>query len=82
MLAAHRSSLDMNETFEACLWAACTCAIWGLMRFGEVSVARPTDFNPLRYATRADITRRCDSCGKPYAMIKIRLASAKTAAHW
>ncbi|KAJ7126510.1 hypothetical protein C8R43DRAFT_897721 [Mycena crocata] len=31
-------TLDLNDPFDACIWAMATCAFWGMMRFGEASV--------------------------------------------
>ncbi|KAJ7225228.1 hypothetical protein B0H12DRAFT_1002157, partial [Mycena haematopus] len=38
MMRALRAVLDLDDPFDACTWAMATCAFWGMMRFGEVSV--------------------------------------------
>jgi hypothetical protein len=46
MMRALRLSLDLSNSFDACVWAACCCAFWGLMRFGEVTVRSRAAFSP------------------------------------
>jgi len=31
-------SLDLNSSFDACIWVIATCAFWGMMRSGEATV--------------------------------------------
>ncbi|KAL6302380.1 hypothetical protein BKA93DRAFT_736848, partial [Sparassis latifolia] len=37
MLLALKAILDLFNSFDACVWAAASCAFWGMMRFSEVS---------------------------------------------
>ncbi|KIP03135.1 hypothetical protein PHLGIDRAFT_78049 [Phlebiopsis gigantea 11061_1 CR5-6] len=79
MLATLRSELDLTDPFDACVWAMASCAFWGLMRFGEVSVKSLRDFDPSRHLTRANAHFGHDTDGKPY--FRLDLPSAKTAKH-
>ncbi|RDX47953.1 hypothetical protein OH76DRAFT_1305556, partial [Lentinus brumalis] len=38
MLGALKSSLNLSNPFEACIWAIASSAFWGLLRFGEATV--------------------------------------------
>ncbi|KAF9010486.1 hypothetical protein BDQ17DRAFT_1177470, partial [Cyathus striatus] len=38
MLKVLKSSLVLAQPYHACIWAAATCAFWGIMWFGEVTV--------------------------------------------
>ncbi|KAI1784607.1 hypothetical protein LXA43DRAFT_901278 [Ganoderma leucocontextum] len=69
MLSLLRSVLRMDDPFEAC--------VWGMMRFGEVSVNARSDFSPLKHLCRKDVVFRSDLDGRPYA--KLLLPAAKTA---
>ncbi|KAJ7834446.1 hypothetical protein B0H14DRAFT_2363800, partial [Mycena olivaceomarginata] len=43
MMRALRIVLNLNDPFDACVWAMASCAFRGMMRFGEVSVtSRPS----------------------------------------
>ena len=77
MLFTLKSALDLSNPFDACLWAQATCAFFGLMRFGEVSVSSRAAFDPIKHLTRKDLTFATDLNGRPYA--RLRLPSAKTA---
>lgn len=77
MLASLKSTLDLDKPFDACLWAMSSCAFWGMMRFGEVSVPSRPKFNPSLHLTRKDAVFGYDLDGRPYA--KLLLPSAKTA---
>ncbi|KAF5382385.1 hypothetical protein D9757_009774 [Collybiopsis confluens] len=77
MMRALLLSLNLEDGFDACLWAACTCAFWGLMRWGEVSVRSRPSFSPNSSITRADAHLLVDSLGKEY--IRLDLPKAKTA---
>lgn len=77
MLHTLRAVLNLNDPFDACLWAQCTCAFFGLMRFGEVSVTSRSAFNPMKHLTRNDLFFGTDLENRPYA--RLRLPSAKTA---
>jgi hypothetical protein len=78
MLAALRISLNLADPFEAAVWAICSCAFWGLMRFGEATVKTRKDYSPTKHASRASARFGRDQLGLPYA--KITLPTAKTAA--
>ncbi len=77
MLHTLKAVLDLNNPFDACLWAQCTCAFFGLLRFGEVTVTSRSVFNPRKHLTRGDLVFANDLDGRPYA--RLRLPSAKTA---
>jgi len=72
-----RKSLDLNSSFDACVWVIATCAFWGMMRSGEATVRSQSDFTPSKYLTRGDHTEAVDARGKPY--LRLDLPSAKTA---
>ncbi|KAL6306495.1 hypothetical protein BKA93DRAFT_694135, partial [Sparassis latifolia] len=65
MLSALKAILDLSDSFDACVWAAASCAFWGMMRFGEVSVHSRSAF------------QAADRDSKPYTTLN--LPSAKTA---
>lgn len=77
MLRALQTALTLSKPFDACIWAMATCAFWGLMRFGEVSVVSRGAFNPTKHLTRADVFSGRDQDGQPYA--RLDLPAAKTA---
>lgn len=77
MLTALKATLVLSDPFDACVWAMASCAFFGMMRFGEVSVASRAAFSPSKHLTRADAFFDCDLRGKPYA--RLDLPSAKTA---
>lgn len=77
MLRALRSALTLTEPFDACIWAIALCAFWGLMRFGEVTVATRGAFSPAKHLTRGDVFTGRDKDGQPYA--RLDLPAAKTA---
>ncbi|KAF5344961.1 hypothetical protein D9757_014577 [Collybiopsis confluens] len=76
MLRALHSSLDLSNPFGACLWAACTCAFWGLMRWGEVTVSGRTAFSPTTHLARVNAHLLVDSFDKEY--VRLDLPKAKT----
>ena len=78
MLRALRATLDLSNTFDACIWAMACCAFWGMMRFGEVSVKSRKDFDGAKHLKRSDAFMGYDLDGKRYAQLD--LPSAKTAA--
>ena len=78
MLRALRATLDLSNTFDACIWAMACCAFWGMMRFGEVSVKSRKDFDGAKHLKRSDAFMGYDLDGKRYA--RLDLPSAKTAA--
>ena len=51
MLWALQASLNINEPFDACIWAMALCAFWGMMRFGEVAVTMRSTFNKDKHLT-------------------------------
>lgn len=77
MLRALKATLDITLSFDACIWAMCTCAFWGMMRFGEVSVKSRAAFDGTKHLKRRDAFIGTDLSGKPYA--RLSLPSAKTA---
>lgn len=77
MLSALKTSLDLNDPFDACIWAAVTCAFWGLMRFGEITVKSRQAFSTSKHLKRKDAYRGHDLVGKVY--VRLDLPSAKTA---
>lgn len=77
MLRALKLTLTLDDTFDACVWAMASCAFWGMMRFGEVSVTKRLAFDGSKHLKRRDIFLGKDLDGKPYA--RLDLPSAKTA---
>ncbi|KAJ7148052.1 hypothetical protein C8R43DRAFT_951117 [Mycena crocata] len=77
MLRALRATLDLNDPFDACIWAMACCAFWGMMRFGEVSVKSRSDFDGTKHLKREDCHQGFDQDGKLYA--RLDLPDAKTA---
>lgn len=77
MLAALRADLNLNDPFDACVWAAAACAFWGLMRFGEVTVPSRAAFDGSKHIKRMDALSAYDVNGKLYA--RLDLPAAKTA---
>ncbi|TFY75593.1 hypothetical protein EWM64_g8419 [Hericium alpestre] len=78
MLTALWRTLVLSDPFDACVWAATSCAFFGLMRFGKVAVRTRAAFSPVLHLCRQHVTFGKDDHGKPYA--KLFLPSAKTAA--
>ncbi|KAG1874841.1 hypothetical protein F4604DRAFT_1498517, partial [Suillus subluteus] len=77
MLHAIKATLELSDPFDACIWAMASCAFFGMMRFGEVSVESRAAFNPTKHLTRKDVFLGTDLSGKSYA--RLDLPSAKTA---
>jgi len=77
MLRALKATLILSDPFDACIWAMASCAFFGMMHFGEVSVESRAAFNPGKHLTRRDIFLGLDLAGKAYARLDI--PSAKTA---
>ncbi|KAG2153837.1 hypothetical protein DEU56DRAFT_726100 [Suillus clintonianus] len=77
MLHALKATLSLTEPFDACIWAMASCAFFGMMRFGEVSVESRAAFKPSKHLTRKDVFLGTDLVGKAYA--RLDLPSAKTA---
>jgi hypothetical protein len=78
MLTVLKAQLDLSAPFDACVWAMATCAFWGMMRFGEVSVKSRAAFNGSLHLKRCDVFIGRDVRNSLYA--KLNLPSAKTAA--
>lgn len=76
MLRALRSVLKLAEPFDMCIWAMAVCAFWGLMRFGEVTVATRGAFSPAEHLTRGDVFSGRDQDGQPYAWLDLPAAKA------
>ncbi|KAG0692651.1 hypothetical protein DFH29DRAFT_817292, partial [Suillus ampliporus] len=77
MLHTLKATLSLSEPFDACIWAMASCAFFGMMRFGEVSVESRAAFKPTKHLTRKDVFLGADLVGKAYA--RLDLPSAKTA---
>ena len=77
MLSALKSTLVLSDPFDACIWAMASCAFFGMMRFGEVSVPSRNAFSPSKHLTRAHAFFGHDLRNSPYA--RLDLPSAKTA---
>jgi hypothetical protein len=73
-----RSNLDVDSSFDASVWATCTCCFFGLMRLGEATSRVRASFDPNTHATRAAVSVSQDAAGIYYA--RIDLPAAKTAA--
>ncbi|KAL8290593.1 hypothetical protein RQP46_002851 [Phenoliferia psychrophenolica] len=69
--------LNLDDPFDAAVWAAILTAFFGVARVGEVTVRSREAFNPNLHSSGADIQFGNDRKGSPYA--SIRLPSAKTA---
>lgn len=77
MLRAIKATLNLSQPFDACVWAICACAYWGMMRMGEATVNSRNTFNSSKHLTRKNATFDRDLDGKRYA--RLDLPSAKTA---
>lgn len=77
MMRAIKATLDLTKPFDACVWAICACAYWGMMRLGEVTVNTRSAFNKAKHLTRKNAYFGYDLDGKRYA--RLDLPSAKTA---
>jgi hypothetical protein len=78
MLLALKASLNLNDSFEACVWVMASCAYWGMIRFGEVSVQSRASFDGTKHLKQSEVCFDKDLNGKHYA--RLDLPSAKTAA--
>ena len=78
MLWALKTLLNLEDPFEACIWAMASCAYWGMMRFGEVSVHSRASFVGMKHLKHADVLFDRDLNGMCYA--RLDLPAAKTAA--
>jgi hypothetical protein len=63
MLAALRLGLDLNDPFEAAVWAICACAFWEIMQFGEVTIKRRTSYKPSIHISRGHVLFSHDQLG-------------------
>ncbi|KIM74347.1 hypothetical protein PILCRDRAFT_92637 [Piloderma croceum F 1598] len=77
MLRTLHLALNLNDPFEACIWAMALCAFWGMMCFSEVSVTSCSAFTTSKHLTRKDAHFSNDLDRKPYACLD--LPSSKTA---
>ncbi|KAJ7713417.1 DNA breaking-rejoining enzyme [Mycena metata] len=77
MMRALKAVLNLDDSFDACIWAEASCAFWGMMRFGEVSVSSRDAFNGAKHLKRKDILFGYDRNHKRYA--RLDLPDAKTA---
>ena len=78
MLRALKASLNLAEPFDTCIWAICVCAFFGMMRFGETTVASRLAFDGSKHLKHSDAFFGLNLDGKEYA--RLDLPSAKTAA--
>ena len=77
MLQSIKAMLDINEPFDACIWAICVCTYWGMMQLGEVMVNSRNMFDKKMHLMWKDAIFRYDSVGNCYACLD--LLAAKTA---
>ena len=77
MLHTVQASLNINEPFDACVWAMALCAFWGWMHFWEVSVTTQSTFSKAKNLTHRDAHFGFDQDSKPYA--HLNLPSSKAA---
>ncbi|KAG1729977.1 uncharacterized protein EDB91DRAFT_1059745 [Suillus paluster] len=77
MLMALKATLILSDPFNTCIWAMASCAFFGMMCFGEVSVTSRMAFTPSKHLTRAHTFFGFDLRSSPYA--RLDLPSAKTA---
>lgn len=77
MLQALKATLNFFDSFDVCIWAICTCAFWGLMHFGEVTVKSRTAWDGTKHLKRSDVIFDVDLAGRRFA--ELLLPSAKTA---
>ncbi|KAG1857240.1 hypothetical protein C8R48DRAFT_607546, partial [Suillus tomentosus] len=66
-----------DQPFDACIWAISSCAFFGMMRFGEVSVKSHTDFDTSKHIMQENVFFSFDLAAKPYA--RLNLPKAKMA---
>ncbi|KAF8573543.1 hypothetical protein K439DRAFT_1556198, partial [Ramaria rubella] len=77
MLSVLKGNLNLSSPFDACVWAMASCAFWGMMCFGEVSVTTWSAFNPSRNLKRRDAHLDYNMHNKRY--MRLDLPAAKTA---
>jgi hypothetical protein len=77
MMATLERTLDLRDSFDAAVWAIATCAFWGMMRFGEVTVNDGDKFDGRVHVKRGDARVLNDERQGIYA--RLRLPTAKTA---
>ncbi|KAG1736407.1 uncharacterized protein EDB91DRAFT_1009030, partial [Suillus paluster] len=77
MLLTLKACLWLNDPFDACVWAMASCAFFGMMRFGEISVGSRSDFSPTHHLTRHNAFFGTNLLGQAYA--RLDLPAAKTA---
>src|ERR1700733_13184441 len=77
MLRALKATLNLSEPFDACVWAMASCAFFGMMHFGKVSVTARNAFSGSKHLKHRDVFLGSDLDGKCYA--RLDLPSAKTA---
>lgn len=54
MLQALKHTLNINEPFDACVWAMAACAFWGMIWFGEISVITWNMFDGKKHLKHCD----------------------------
>ncbi|KZT20318.1 hypothetical protein NEOLEDRAFT_1075887 [Neolentinus lepideus HHB14362 ss-1] len=70
MLTAIKNTLHQDDPFDACIWAicaCCTCAFWGMMQFGEVTVPSQNAFHGSHHLKCSDSVFALDLDGHLYA---------------
>lgn len=67
ILSTLKDTLNLDNPFEACIWAIAALAFWGLMRFGEATVATRNMFNKQQHLTRSNTLFGTDLSGNEYA---------------
>ncbi len=77
MLAALHAVFDLTNPFNTAIWVVASCALWSMMRFGEVTVTSHRVFSGTLHLKRSDALMGHDLDGKPYA--KLCLPATKTA---
>jgi len=70
-------TLNLSEPFDTCIWAMASCAFFGMMHFGEVSVTSWSTFSGAKHLKCSDVFLGSDLNRKHYAHLD--LPSAKTA---
>jgi hypothetical protein len=74
ILQALKATLNCLEAFGACIWAMVSCAFWGMMHFGEVSVSSRSTFDGTKHLKHCDPIMAQDMDGKPYAQLDLPAA--------
>ena len=65
MLQVIKAALNISEPFDACIWAICLCAYWGMMWLREVTVNSCNTFDKSKQLTWKDTFFWAWSCKQP-----------------